>query len=78
MKNKESRLKLIDLTFNIEKFNHSRELAIDTLIRIEQKALQSSVDNLREKLKSGNNLEIIEQLKEIENNIKNTSSKYDE
>jgi len=40
--------------------------------------LQSSVDNLREKLKSGNNLEIIEQLKEIENNIKNTSSKYDE
>ena len=78
MKNKESRLKLIDLTFNIEKFNHSRKLAIDTLIRIEQKALQSSVDNLREKLKTGNNLEIIEQLKEIENNIKNTRSKYDE
>ena len=76
--NKESRQKLIDLTFNIEKFNHSRKLAIDTLIRIEQKALQSSVDNLREKLKTNNNLEILEQLKEIENNIKNTSSKYDE
>jgi len=75
---KESRQKLIDLTFNIEKFNHSRKLAIDTLIRIEQKALQSSVDNLREKLKTNNNLEILEQLKEIENNIKNTSSKYDE
>jgi len=76
--NKESRQKLIDLTFNIEKFNHSRKLAIDTLIRIEQKALQSSVDNLREKLKTNNNLEILEQLKEIENNIKNTRSKYDE
>jgi DNA primase len=76
--NKESRQKLIDLTFNIEKFNHSRKLAIDTLIRIEQKALQSSVDNLREKLKTNNNLEILEQLKEIENNIENTRSKYDE
>jgi len=76
--NKESRQKLIDLIFNIEKFNHSRKLAIDTLIRIEQKALQSSVDNLREKLKTNNNLEILEQLKEIENNIKNTRSKYDE
>ena len=75
---KESRQKLIDLTFNIEKFNHSRKLAIDTLIRIEQKALQSSVDNLREKLKTNNNLEILEQLKEIENNIENTRSKYDE
>ena len=76
--NKESRVKLIDLTFNLEKFNHSYKLAVDLLIRIEQKVLQSSVDNLREKLKHDNNLEILEQLKDIENKINITPSKYDE
>jgi DNA primase len=78
MSNKESRQKLIDLTFDIDKFNYSLKLAVDSLIRIEQKVLQSSIDNLREKLKNDNNLEILEQLKDIENKIKITHSKYDE
>jgi len=78
MKNKESRLKLIDLTFDIEKFNHSYELAVDCLIRTEQRALQSSVDELRQKLKNNNNIEVLEQLKSIEDKIKTIKSKYDE
>ena len=78
MKNKESRLKLIDLTFDIEKFNHSYELAVDSLIRIEQRALQSSVDELKQKLRNNNNIEVLEQLKSIEDKIKTITSKYDE
>ena len=78
MKNKESRLKLIDLTFDIEKFNHSYELAVDSLVRIEQRALQSSVDELKQKLRNNNNIEVLEQLKSIEEKIKTIKSKYDE
>ena len=78
MKNKESRLKLIDLTFDIEKFNHSYELTIDCLIRIEQRVLQSSVDELKQKLRNNNNIEVLEQLKSIEDKIKTITSKYDE
>tara|TARA_A100000164_G_C21912811_1_gene776561 strand:- start:457 stop:2232 length:1776 start_codon:yes stop_codon:yes gene_type:complete len=77
MKNKESRLKLIDLTFDIEKFNHSYSLAADCLLRIEQRVLQSSVNDLRQKLRNNNNIEILEQLKVIEDKIKNIKSKYD-
>tara|TARA_B100001142_G_scaffold327570_1_gene385492 strand:+ start:870 stop:2648 length:1779 start_codon:yes stop_codon:yes gene_type:complete len=77
MKHKESRLKLIDLTFDIEKFNHSFTLAADCLIRIEQKVLQRSVNDLRQKLRNNNNIEILEQLKDIENKIQTISSKYD-
>ena len=77
MKNKESRLKLIDLTFDIEKFNHSYSLAADCLVRIEQRVLQSSVNDLRQKLRNNNNIEILEQLKVIEDKIKNIKSKYD-
>ena len=76
--NKESRKKLIDLTFDIEKFNHSYELTIDCLIRIEQRVLQSSVDELKQKLRNNNNIEVLEQLKSIEDKIKTITSKYDE
>jgi DNA primase len=76
--NKESRVKLIDLTFDIEKFNHSYSSAIDSLVRIEQKFLQSSIDNLRQKLRNNNNIEILEQLKSIEEKIKSVKSKYDQ
>ena len=76
--NKESRVKLIDLTFDIEKFNHSYSSAIDSLVRIEQKFLQSNIDNLRQKLRNNNNIEILEQLKSIEEKIKSVKSKYDQ
>lgn len=76
--NKESRKKLIDLTFDIEKFNHSYELTIDCLIRIEQRVLQLSVDELKQKLRNNNNIEVLEQLKSIEDKIKTITSKYDE
>ena len=73
----ESRKKLNSLTIDIEKFNHSYELTVDSLIRIEQRALRSSVDELRQKLRNNNNIEILEQLKVIEDKIKNIKSKYD-
>ena len=77
---RESREKLISLKEDLDKykFNHSYSSAIESLVRIEQKFLQSSVDDLRLKLRDNNNIEILEQLKSIEEKIKSVKSKYDQ
>ena len=77
---RESREKLISLKEDLDKykFNHSYSSAIESLVRIEQKFLQSSIDDLRLKLRDNNNIEILEQLKSIEDKIKSVKSKYDQ
>ncbi len=76
-----SRQKLIDLTFDLEKFEPSFSMALDCIIRIEQSMIQESIDNLREKLKDvedNEELDIINQLSNLEQNIFKVKEKYNE
>ena len=74
---KQSRQKLIDLTFDLEKFNPKYEMAIDSLVRIEQTILKNKIDSLREKLKdSDDNMDILTQLSTLEKDTNNIAQKY--
>ena len=74
---KKSRQKLIDLTFDLEKFNPKYEMAIDSLVRIEQTILKNKIDSLREKLKdSDDNMDILTQLSTLEKDTNNIAQKY--
>lgn len=78
--NKEARQKFIDLTFDIEKINPSRDMAIDCLVRLEQAIMTSQVNNIREKLKqdSSGSQDILAQLLNLEKEILNLKDKYNE
>ena len=78
---KTSRQKLIDLTFDLEKFKPNFSMALDCTVRIEQSIIQESIDNLREKLKDvddNEELDIINQLSNLEQNIFKVKEKYNE
>jgi len=77
IESKKSRQKLIDLTFDLEKFNAQYEMAVDCLIRIEQAVIKNEIDLLREKLKDSNdNIDILTQLSTLEKDTKNIAQKY--
>ena len=78
IKDKETRQKLIDLTFDIEKFKPQYAMAVDCLVRIEQLILKQQVTNLRKKLKDSNDKDILNQLSSIEKNINTIVEKYNE
>ena len=75
---KNSRTKLIDLTFDIEKFNPQYKMASECLVRIEQTILKQQINKLREKLKDVSDNDILTQLSKMEKDINNISNKYDE
>jgi len=76
---KQSRQKLIDLTFDFERFNPKYEMAIDCLVRLEQAALKDKIEILREKLKLvDDNMEILSQLSSLEKDVGNIVQKYNE
>ena len=77
IENKEVRQKLIDLTFDLEKFNAQYEMAIDCLVRIEQAVIKNKIDDLREKLKSSDeNIDILTQLSKLEKDTNDIIQKY--
>ena len=79
IENKKYRQKLIDLTFDLEKFNPQFEMAIDCLVRLEQEIAKNKIELLREKLKDMNdNSDILDQLLALEKDIYNINQKYDE
>ena len=80
LKEKEYRHKLIDLTFDLDKFQPTYKMSIDCLIRVEKDFLKLKSKKIREQLKSNttNNLDILKELSEIENSINLISKKYEE
>ena len=73
------REKLIDITFDLDRFEPTLEMAIDCLVRIEKTLIQNQINALREKLKSSANdeqMNIINQLSALEKNIQKISKKY--
>ena len=77
IEDKKIRQNLINLTFDIEKFDPKYEMAIDCLVRIEQIVLKQKIIDLREKLRETNDENILSQLSSIEKNINNVVQKYD-
>ena len=73
------RQKFIDITFDLEKFNPSLDIAKDCLVRLEQDILKSQLKLLREKFKNdtNQNKEVLSKLFSLEKNISNLKNKYD-
>ena len=59
------RNKLIDLSINIEKFTPTLEMAKECIVRFEEQVLKIKLNELRNNLKSVNNSNMVELLKEI-------------
>lgn len=81
MKDSNTRQKLIDLTFDLNKFEPTYDMAVDCIIRIEQNILRKNIDQLREKLKNIDDEiddSILTQLATLEKNIQDIKSKYNE
>ena len=79
--NKQTKDKLIELTFDLEKFKPNYSMAIDCISRFEQHILKSSLTELRNKLKnSDENFDnnILEQLNSIEKKISKVKNKYND
>jgi hypothetical protein len=78
IEDKKIREKLIDLTFDLEKFNPQYDMAIDCLVRLEQDILKEKIESLRNILKeSDDNTDILTQLLNLEKNISTLSKKYE-
>ena len=78
IEDKKIREKLIDLTFDLEKFNPGYDMAIDCLVRLEQAILKEKIKSLRNILKeSDDNMDILTQLLNLEKNIANLAEKYE-
>ena len=81
MTDSNTRQKLIDLTFDLNKFEPTYDMAVDCIIRIEQNILRKNIDQLREKLKNIDDEiddSILTQLATLEKNIQDIKSKYNE
>ena len=75
----DTRSKIIDLSENIDKLNPSIQMAIDCLIRLEERILKKDILNLREEIKAANEDEvnsIIEKISVIQKEIDGLMSKY--
>jgi len=75
----DTRSKIIDLSENTDKLNPSIQMAIDCLIRLEERILKKNILNLREKIKAANEEEInsiIEKISVIQKEIDRLMSKY--
>ena len=75
----DTRSKIIDLSENIDKLNPSIQMAIDCLIRLEERILKKDILNLREEIKDANEDEvnsIIEKISVIQKEIDGLMSKY--
>ena len=79
--NNNIRKKLIDLTFDLNKFEPNYDMAVDCVIRLEQNILRNNIDELREKLKNIDDEvddSILNQLANLEKNILEIKNKYNE
>ena len=75
----DTRSKIIDLSENIDKLNPSMQMAIDCLIRLEERILKKCILDLREEIKTANEDEInpiIEKISIIQKEIDGLISKY--
>ena len=76
---KNIRSKIIELSKNIEKFNPNIEMAIDCLIRFEERFLKKEIKNLREQIKTVSTEEIhpiIQKISIIDKKIGELQNKY--
>ena len=75
----DTRSKIIDLSENINKLNPSIQMAVDCLIRLEERILKKCILDLREEIKTANEDEInpiIEKISIIQKEIDALISKY--
>jgi len=75
----DTRSKIIDLSENTDKLNPSIQMAIDCLIRLEERILKKNILDLREEIKTANEDEInsiIEKISVIQKEIDGLMSKY--
>jgi len=71
------RKKLSELSFNLEKIDPSIEMAHECLERIEKKFLTAKIEELRAKLKDGDETEdMINQINDYQNQINKIKAKY--
>ena len=81
IKDNNIREKLIDLTFDLDKFEPTYDMVVDCVIRLEQNILRNNIDALREKLKNIDDQvddSILSQLANLEKNIQEIKNKYNE
>ena len=73
------RSKIIELSKNIDKFIANMQMAIDCLIRFEERFLKNDIKNLREQIKTVSTEEInsiIQKISTIEKKISELKNKY--
>ena len=81
IENKETKNKLIELTFDLDKIEPNHLMAVDCIIRLEQHILKNSLTELRDKLKSSDDDfddNVLEQLNSLEKQISQLKNKYNE
>ena len=71
-----TRDKFIEITFDLNKFNPTYQMAVDCLIRLEKQIKTNELDQVRERLKNDDTL--IVQLSDLEKEISNIKDKYNE
>ena len=81
IENKETKNKLIELTFDLDKIEPNHLMVVDCIIRLEQHILKNSLTELRNKLKSSDDDfddNVLEQLNSLEKQISQLKNKYNE
>ena len=69
-----SRNLMAELIFDELEVN--KTMAIDCLIRIEQSMIQTQLNNLREKLKTNDSMELVQKITELQKNRNDIKKKY--
>ena len=76
IENKNTREKFIEISFDLNKFTPSFQMAIECLVRLETHIMNNQLELLREKIKNDDS--ILLELLNLEKEISDIKSKYDE
>ena len=76
IENDKTREKFIELSFDLNKFTPSYQMAVDCLVRLEIQIKTNQLDDIREKLKNDDSL--IVELLNLEKEISTIKDKYNE
>ena len=76
IEDKNTREKFIEISFDLNKFTPSFQMAIECLVRLETQIKNNQLDLLREKIKSDDS--ILPELLNLEKEIVEIKNKYDE
>ena len=76
IENKNTREKFIEISFDLNKFTPSLQMAIECLVRLETQIMNNQLELLREKIKNDDS--ILSELLNLEKEISDIKSKYNE